>query len=78
MITIGGEIYVVGRQRDPDEPRLGWDFAGVFTQWDLAVAACSDALDFVARVPIDPAGPFDANGFYPHAEEETEEVGDDA
>lgn len=74
MITIVGELFVVGRMRDADEPSLGWDFVGAYTDYELAEDACRDALDFVCTMPIDPPVPTtEVDAFFPHAEGSSDE-----
>lgn len=72
VIKISGEVFLVGRVRDPDEPNLGWDYTATCTTWENALKHCQDALDFIARVPLDPEpGDLDAlDSFFPHAEED--------
>lgn len=74
MITVVGELFVVGRVRDGDEPSLGWDFVGIYTDYELAENACRDALDFVCAMPIDPPVPVtDVEALFPHAERPSDE-----
>lgn len=71
MFTVVGEIFVVGRLRDAEDDGLGWDFVGVYTDFDIAEAACRDALDFVCTMPLDPETPVtEVDGYFPHREEE--------
>ena len=81
ILTFDVELYLVGRLRDPDEMREGWDFVGLFTQWDNAEAACQDAAYFIARAPVDISNEEDEpemDAVFPHAEEEPGEDDDDA
>jgi hypothetical protein len=68
LIVPLAELLVVGRLRDPDEPKQGWNMVGVFTDWGVAVAACVDASEFVVRVPVNAQlrDDVDIDAFFPH------------
>jgi hypothetical protein len=65
MIRITGELVIVGRV---DDSR--WHLVSIHDDYDEAVAACRDAEDFVAVVPVNENLPTDLGAFFPHLEDE--------
>ena len=49
-MTPPNELWIVGQHEDPTKQ---WQFQGVYSSQENAVAACRDANYFVARVRLD-------------------------
>lgn len=74
-------LWLVGRYRGPEVPAEGppdqlapWEFMGIFSAREKAIAACTDRLDFVASVDLDKREPEETLSFadivYPAIEAE--------
>lgn len=46
-------LWIVGQNHDNDNPDSGWDFAGVFSEFMLAVAACRDETYWIGPAKLD-------------------------
>ena len=68
------EVFIVGKNRD--EHQLAWEFVGVFSTREKAIAACVDVWYFVGPAEIDaPEGGDEWPGAFrphsPHVERQT-------
>jgi len=67
------KLWIVGQYREPN-----WDFQGVFSSEEKAVAACRTPLYFVAPADLDAEAPHELakewpGAYYPRADEANRE-----
>ncbi|KKN04279.1 hypothetical protein LCGC14_1099080 [marine sediment metagenome] len=63
------DLWICGTYVSGDFPVVAWEFNGVFSTKELAVARCQTWKDFVARYELDVAAPVKTvpmpDAFYP-------------
>jgi len=47
------ELWLVGQYRSGENPNIVWDFQGIFSTKEKALAACRNEWYFIAPIPLD-------------------------